>query len=208
MTVGLVGPEPRRNAARDEILRRMRQWSLPEPVRWLEADEGWEQVTLRAVYEDAQALVPGDEDYAALYMHTKGAGRPTEANAMWRRGMTRALVGHWEQCVSLLGDHDIVGCHWIEQFGDQFFAGNFWWSRGSHLRRLPEPENETRWTAEVWVSLGACPDRAGDLPYPEVFDMTPGYPHYGDELPPSDEQASIIGDRAIAWPEPPGRIAT
>lgn len=209
MTVGLVGPEQDRQRCREMTGLYLKKWGLPAPVAWLEADEAHEQLTLQQIHNDVHQI-PGE--FAVLYMHAKGAYRDTDANAAWRRSMTAQLVPGWERCVQLLADHDAVGCHWINQFGDWFFAGNFWWARASHLRRLPPPENENRWTAEVWVSLGACPARAGDLPAPVIHDLLPGYPAYHDAVGAqfSDGQAAIMGDRAHGYlpGQEPGKIAT
>lgn len=169
-TVGLVGPEADRGVARDRITELCAKWDLLQPVRWAEADRGWEQVTLRVVHQDVHE-VPGD--YAVLYLHTKGAGRDLDSQAAWRRSMTRALVGGWEQCAAALASHDMVGCHWVRnpEWPEQgpFFAGNFWWAQASYLRTLAPPLNETRWQAETWASLGS----------PRVHDMLPRWPDYG-----------------------------
>lgn len=180
VTVGLVGPEADRQAARERITHLCQQFALPEPAHWAEADEGWEQLTLQAIHRDVHR-VPGE--YAVLYMHTKGAARDLDSQVAWRRSMTRALVGQWGECAARLEDgHDVVGCHWTRSLDwpeqGPFFAGNFWLARASYLRRLPPPENKNRWQAETWVTLGA---RKGheDLPLPRTHDMLPGYPVYG-----------------------------
>lgn len=170
-TIGLVGPEEDRRRAREMITLRSSRWDLAEPARWLESDEGWEQLTLQRVHQDVHE-VPGD--FAVLYAHAKGSSRDTDDNAAWRRSMTRVLVRGWESCADLLSQgYDAVGCHWSEiavpgQPARVSFAGNFWWARASYLRKLPVPENKTRWSAETWVSLGD----------PKVYDLLPGRPDY------------------------------
>lgn len=173
MTVGLVGPEQDCHAAKVAVQMLAAAQDLHVPVmHWLEQEKGWEQVTLLQLYRDLHAST---DDYAVLYMHTKGAYRDLEGNRLWRRAMTRALVGRWEDCLERLDEgFDAVGCHWMRnpEFPEQvpFFAGNFWWAKASYLRTLPEPLNETRWQPEVWVSLGD----------PRPYDMLPGYPSYGN----------------------------
>jgi len=168
-TVGLVGPPRDRDAARQRIGLLCRNWDIPEPVAWREAEEGWEQVTLQAIYDDVQK---DPDEYAVLYCHAKGAYGDTDTNAAWRRSMTRHVVRNWEECLSLLGSHDAVGCHWVDSHhhpeDPPFFGGNFWWSKASYLRKLPPPENENRWTAEIWMPQGN----------PTVFDLKPGWPEY------------------------------
>jgi hypothetical protein len=169
MTVGLVGDDRDRDAARQRITMLCTSWDLPQPVNWVEADDGWEQVTLDQVYKDVQEI-PGE--YAVLYAHTKGAHGDTDGNAAWRRSMTRHVVHGWEECVAHLDTVQAVGCHWISNDhvpeNPPFFGGNFWWARASYLRTLPPPDNESRWHAELWVGQG----------HPVVWDFKPGWPDY------------------------------
>ncbi len=174
MTVGLVGPAEDRARARDLILIRLHEQPLPGPVAWAEADEGFEQVTLRQVHRDVQET-PGE--YAVLYTHTKGALYNTPWNRAWRRSMTQHVVSGWRDCVQLLDDSDAVGCHWLTRDSHHdpqaghfvttpFFGGNFWMARASYLRTLPPPQDEHRHQAEEWIGLGN----------PRVHDLLPGWP--------------------------------
>lgn len=171
MTVGLVGMPGDRKAAREMITLRAQERSLPAPAHWLEAKDGWEQLTLRRLHDDVREI-PGD--YPVLYAHTKGADVISEFNALWSQGMTRELVGEWRRCTELLADYDMVGCHWIQAPEKEhpgqpmIFAGNFWWATAAYLRTLPPPETKTRWDAEDWVSQGD----------PKVYDMLPDWPEY------------------------------
>jgi hypothetical protein len=170
-TVGLVGPEEDRKAARDRIGELSRKWVIPAPERWTEQDEGWEQVTLRQIHADVHRL---RGEFAVLYAHTKGAAFDLDASVAWRRSMTKALIGDWEQGICLLEEgYDAVGCHWVtdprHRSRGPFFAGNFWLARASYLRMLPAPESGDRWQAETWVSGKN----------PAVYDVLPGWPEYG-----------------------------
>src|SRR5262249_49741334 len=147
-----------------------------------QADVGWEQVTLAEIRKDAQTL---DEPFLALYCHTKGAHRPTAANARWRQAMTTALAADWKRCTELLTEdgRDSVGCHRaMSSEGVPFYAGNFWWARSEVLRGLPDPMShaprahpllgEQAWTsnrfmAEMWLS-----------PVERWADVLPGTPAY------------------------------
>lgn len=196
MTVGLVGPAEDRARAREMVLMRLREWPLPDPVAWTEADEGFEQVTLRQVYADVHATA---DEYAVLYAHTKGALYNTPWNAAWRRSMTRHVVSGWQDGVTLLEKEgcDAVGCHWLTrekhhepQAGKfvttPFFGGNFWMARASYLRTLPPPASEHRHQAEEWIGLGD----------PKVHDLLPGWPSLalcttGDESGDPDKPVRI-----------------
>lgn len=164
--LGLVGASLWRSAAAGAF--------NPLDVRIaVEADSGFEQVTLAKVREYAQK-----HDGAVLYAHTKGAQDVTVFRAEWRRSMTRRVVSDWRANLAHLDSFDAVGCHWLtaEQFsswapqefpdGTPFFGGNFWIARCDYLRTLPEPSTRCRFDAERWIGLGD----------PKVLDLAPGWP--------------------------------
>ena len=159
MRVGLVGSPERREAARA---------CLGNGLVVAEADEGYEQVTLRAVRAYAQA-----HDGAVLYAHTKGAAKVGEFNDRWRRSMEKRVVGGWRENLAALADVDAVGCHWLTeakykpQIRLPIFGGNFWMARCDYVATLPEPAGEPG-DAETWIGLGN----------PRVRDLLPGMPSY------------------------------
>ena len=151
-----------------------------------QADRGWEQITLRALWERA-----GDFDVLA-YHHTTGVtydlgempygGYASQEafNHAWRESMTRATISRWRECVRLLGTHEVVGCHWIvhpaECVGSagesveadtHFMGGNFWWARATTIGRFAPPRMRHRYDAEMWLGHNGVTD---------VFDLTPGWP--------------------------------
>jgi hypothetical protein len=169
VVVGVVGADANRVAARitaSHLLARAR-------VTFVEAETGWEQVTLAAVADAAAAC---DGEAAFLYCHSKGAMDDTPVNAAWRRAMTGALVSGWRRCLDLLDGAETVGCHWLtpEQWpacvSTPFWGGNFWWARASYLARLPPLANRHRHDAEAWVGSGE--------PRPAAADLSPGWPAY------------------------------
>jgi hypothetical protein len=175
VTVGLAGPQRDRDLARERITARFAGAGIPVPDRWAEADDGWEQVTLRQIHADVHKTA---SEYAVLYAHTKGAGSDTPLNAYWRRSMTWHVVSQWRKCVKLLedGDYDTAGCHWLtpetHHRPPRFFVhtpmygGNFWWAKASYLRQLPPPGTGYRHQSEEWVGLGS----------PKAADLLPGWP--------------------------------
>lgn len=173
--LGLVGADLWRGAAKDafDLLNEQPQRLLDVRVA-VEADEGFEQVTLKAVREYAQ-----EHDGAVLYCHTKGAQDVTDFRAKWRRSMTRLVVRDWRINLKHLARFDAVGCHWLtrevygpkgfeQEFSDgtPFFGGNFWMARCDYLRTLPEPSTRSRFDAERWIGLGQ----------PTVKDLNKGWP--------------------------------
>lgn len=173
ITVGLVGPRGDRERAREMITRRFSMYGAPVPDSWVEADEGYEQVTLTALRNFARSHL---QDMAILYAHTKGAHDNTEWNAAWRRSMTRRIVSDWPNCVRQLGRYELVGCHWLDperyhtppyDVASPFFGGNFWWALSNYVRRLPPLDAKgTRHDAETWIGLRS----------PRVLDLLPGWP--------------------------------
>lgn len=172
LTVGLIGAPVVRAAAKGWWLARTTVESF------VEADEGFEQVTLWALHDWAKQAPAGEP---VLYAHSKGVthrsgdGRHPLYAGAWRASMTRHVVGGWQRCTGLLQECDAVGCHWLtpETYPGlvqvPYFAGNFWWARAGYVARLPPVSNNSRYDAEGWVGLGA----------PEVRDLRPGWPTFG-----------------------------
>jgi hypothetical protein len=154
-TIGLVGNAADRRIAQDVIGSQ-----IDNPVTWVEADDGYEQVTLQALYTWLHQT-PGE--FAILYAHTKGAHRQNEHEDGWRRLMTRELVTTAPRCRKLLTKgYDTVGCLWMTPERNTlppvpvttpFYGGNFWWATASYLRTLP-PVGNSRHDAEFWIGLG------------------------------------------------------
>src|SRR5215469_4637354 len=173
MRVGIVGPP----AERARVISYLQRHVSCAVVA--EADEGFEQLTLDALYEDAQR----EAWDIALYLHTKGAtyaGAGPEVSFVhaWRTSMLRGVVHGWKHCEELLEDVDAVGCHWLtaeeypEWVENPFFGGNFWWARADYVRTLERCERDARHRAEAWIGTGA----------PAVADLAPGWPEWGTLL--------------------------
>ena len=153
-----------------------------------EADEGWEQPTLESLRSRAS-----DFDVVA-YHHTKGVtydlgempygGYASQEgfNAAWRQSMTRATVYNWRRCIQLLGEFQLVGCHWIVhpeqctgsagetvEANIHFMGGNYWWARAETIARFDAPLMRNRYDAEMWLGKNGLKDE-------NVYDLTPGWP--------------------------------
>ncbi len=172
--IGLAGPEQDRFRAREMITMQLAESGLPAPAEWIEADTGFEQVTLARLSTDMHQL-PGE--FAVLYAHTKGAFSGDPLNEPWRRSMTAYVVAGWRDCAALLeAGYETAGCHWLTPEKDDdpprypvttpMYGGNFWMARASYLRRLPPPGCDYRHQAEEWIGLGA----------PRAADLLPGWP--------------------------------
>jgi hypothetical protein len=159
ITVGLVGTPAHRAEARDRFDRAFTD------VRFVEADHGHEEHTLRLVYEYVNQGNPG----AVLYAHTHGAWHARDPRDVAR--LTRGSVEGWERCLGLLADPavDLVGYlprmhtrrHADGQLKTGFgVKGNFWAATCDYLRTLEPPpslpptQTWRRGRNERWVLSG------------------------------------------------------
>lgn len=144
--------------------------AVPPPCRCTvdRSETGHEMVTMRTIQQQAAILA---DDALVLYCHSKGVTYPARTRAAyradsWRRAMLAHVVHGWRDTVPPLttGGYDTSGPFFLEarawqfripHFGSRsYFAGNFWWSRADHLRRLPPVALDVpRYAAEVWVGL-------------------------------------------------------
>lgn len=193
MIVGLVGHPGRRRAAQ----KWWRRANVADHLEFTEADDGYEQVTLRRLREWAATADPATH---VLYAHTKGAYNLSPVTAKHREFMTAGVVGRWREATAALADHDAAGCFWNNQ-GPPQFTGNFWWSRAGYLATLPEVPDTDRYAAELWLGLGdpsAC--ELADFTYEDMVQAIVGRPEperLGVALPPG---VSMLGDPV---PRPP-----
>jgi hypothetical protein len=171
--IGLVGPPEEREKAKAWLNRRW-NWKLAA-----EADTGFEDVTLAAMYEDLSWL---PSDTAVLYAHNKGSFHPQAENTAWRRAMQEYLVVAWKTRIVELKWLDVMAWTWLpvgtydvgpaipEVIDIPMAAGNFWWASSRYLRSLDAPPTglieSNRIKAEVWLG-------AGD---PEVGSECTGWP--------------------------------
>lgn len=159
----------------------------------------YEMPTLNAMLRDAQAT---QDDYLVLYLHTKGASSMMKYNRRavnrWRKIMELWNIVMFRRCVRLMlsNDLDALGGNMINMNpgnGDPsdfrvnpahscHYSGNFWWSRASHVRRLPRldrPSNDRqRLKAENWILSPLPGMRAGEsFRYPRVhmYDCVQSY---------------------------------
>lgn len=80
-----------------------------------------------------------EEDCNILYMHTKGANSINdEKENEWRKYLLYFMVDKFEDCLTRINNYnfDTVGCDMIKNV---HYAGNFWWSKSSYIRKLDSP---------------------------------------------------------------------
>ena len=144
--LGVVGTSENRAKVKRE---------LPGVVT-VEADTGWEQVTLNKLHEFSQT-----DDGVVLYAHTKGAWSRDELARVWRVSMTHDVVTRWRECVYALEKVQAAGPFWLRSDMPEhsehrhFFGGNFWWARSNYVAALDPVGNNDRYQAEGWIGLGS-----------------------------------------------------
>lgn len=132
-------------------------------------EKGWELHTLKVLYDDCR----NNPDQMVMYMHTKGLQHyynsirnpsySTNINT-WRLFMEYVCIDQWRECVKDLADNDAVGMNLFKQ-PFVHYSGNFWWSKGSHIVKLPDPMSDlenspapqrpdlsARHQAEAWLA--------------------------------------------------------
>jgi hypothetical protein len=109
-------------------------------------------------------------DALVYYIHTKGISRNTDCTTDWRHLMDHFVIIRHEECARQLERNDACGVNWLRE-PLPHFSGNFWWSKSSHIRKLPTLEEHAErcdgmqfsgfkilkwWSCEFWI--GADPD--------------------------------------------------
>lgn len=89
-------------------------------------------INLKASCDDSS------DDTKVLYIHHKGASRPTDKNVMdWKDVMAHFNINKWEDCVKKLDEgYDTCGINWREDFPIPHYSGNFWWANASYIKKL------------------------------------------------------------------------
>lgn len=101
-----------------------------------------------------------DEDFHVLYLHTKGVTRSGSTNVSdWIKYLIHFNINDWKgrlkdleinDCsgVNLRGYHENFKCNpllWSSTRIPTHYSGNFWWSKSSHIKKLPKP---LKWVPE------------------------------------------------------------
>ena len=91
------------------------------------------------------------DDANILYIHTKGVRKAgnDDCTLSWRKMMEYHLIENYENCLSYLGNYDVIGSNIINTFDSDdkivsvngihnyHYSGNFWWSKKSYIQKLP-----------------------------------------------------------------------
>ena len=114
------------------------------------------------------------DDFYILYLHTKGVTKPGSPNIEdWTNYLSYFNINRWEDRYNDLSEYDCSGVNfsgnpedlkldpltWGYGKAPQHYSGNFWWTKLSHIRKLPNPikwmpdENYQWWRVmcEMWL---------------------------------------------------------
>lgn len=118
---------------------------IPNVVKKYET-EIW---TLKKLQNDAAEF---SDDDVILYIHTKGATKPTIERKEWREYMEVQLIDNYKFHLDILSKgFDSSGVllgipNWsITKSGDLFYGGNFWWTTSKYIKSLPDDLGWGNW---------------------------------------------------------------
>lgn len=129
----------------------------------------WEFLTQDLLWRHSQ-----NEDFQALYLHTKGVSKSGFQNITdWTNYLAYFNINKWRERVIELDTNDCTGVNLYGNPRDLYehpstwgygkaplhYSGNFWWSKSSHIRKLINPiswmpnNNFTSWRMmnEMWI---------------------------------------------------------
>jgi hypothetical protein len=115
-----------------------------------------------------------DEDYNILYLHTKGVTKPNSGPVKdWTEYMSYFNIEKWQDRIMDLKNYDTTGVNlsgnvedydknpetWGYTKSPLHYSGNFWWSKSSYIKNLPNPydwkpdKNYLKWRVmcEMWL---------------------------------------------------------
>ncbi len=97
--------------------------------------------TLKKLQDDCLEL---SDDTFILYIHTKGATKPTIEREQWREYMEKELIDNYKFHLNILtkgfsSSGVLMGIpYWsMDKTGNSFYGGNFWWTTARYIKSLP-----------------------------------------------------------------------
>lgn len=108
--------------------------------------------TLKKLQNDCLGL---EDDTMILYIHTKGATKPTDERKQWREYMENELIDNYEFHLDILkkgfsSSGVLMGIpYWsITTSGNSFYGGNFWWTTAGYIKTLPNDLGWDNWNIQ------------------------------------------------------------
>ena len=98
----------------------------------------FEGQTLKLIWDRCQ-----QNDFDVLYIHSKGVNSSTAPVSNWREILNHFFITEWPSGVAKLATVDVVGIKDACLEDLKIVSANFWWSKASHIRTLPDPMDTT-----------------------------------------------------------------
>lgn len=109
-----------------------------------------------------------NQDHNILYLHTKNVGKQINLCIEDQiEYMLYFLINKWKNNIEILKDYDTCGVD-LRKEPVVHYSGNFWWSKASHIVKLPPPNefnnislypnplNSVRHNQEFWICYNNC----------------------------------------------------
>ena len=118
----------------------------------------YERPAINNMIEDAKNCESENDEFYVLYMHSKGVkhmdDRILSSNIYdWCELMFYYNVYNHNVCINELNNGaSAVGCNLQERGAPLHYSGNFWWSKSSHIKRLPKIVDDYYNTPEFLVT--------------------------------------------------------
>ena len=92
--------------------------------------------TLKMLQNDCKEL---NDETPILYIHTKGATKPTLERQQWREYMERELIDNYKFHLDILkkGFSSSGVLMGIPYWSPKIYGGNFWWTTAGYIKTLP-----------------------------------------------------------------------
>lgn len=106
----------------------------------------YERFTLNNLYNDCCK-----EDFRILYIHSKGITRVSNPYVKdWVEYLLYFNIFKFKEILKFLQDYDTVGVNLKSK--PLHYAGNFWWSKSSHINTLPQHIGKKYNDPEFWIT--------------------------------------------------------
>lgn len=91
-----------------------------------------------------------EEDFYALYIHTKGIVPQASASiSTWREILNYYLIEKWPHNVKLLNDFQVVAINDSHSAISPIVSGNFFWARSDYIKTLSDPLKYTEYAKKT-----------------------------------------------------------
>lgn len=100
------------------------------------SENQFEAPTLRRMWQESQ-----NQQFVALYIHTKGSANPSESVLNWRDILNYYHIKGWTKALGLLQQYQVLSVEDSHSQHNAIVSGNFFWATSAYMSRLPNPEN-------------------------------------------------------------------